>query len=298
MTMADAVSRFVPDGASVCAGTALEAQIPFAAGYEIARQRRRDLTLIGPISDVLFDLLIAAGCVSRVVAAWVGNVSVGLGHAYRRAVERGEPRRIEVEDHSNETIALALLAGALGSPYIPTRSLLGTSLLDSNPRLRRADDPFSGTPVVLVPAIVPDVTIVHVQRADALGHCHCWGPLGVTREAALAARRVIVVTEAVWPTARILSDPNLVLIPAFKVAAVVHRPWGAWPSPVQGAYGRDHAAYLEYHEASRTAAGHGAWLEDRVFGSTWDELLARLGRDRLEQLAVRTPRLSAPLDYA
>jgi glutaconate CoA-transferase subunit A len=298
MTMAEAIARFVPDGASVCAGTALEAQIPFAAGHEIVRQRRRDLTLIGPISDVLFDMLIAAGCVARVVAAWVGNVSAGLGHAYRRAVEQGEPRRVEVEDHSNQSVALALLAGALGSPYIPTRSLLGTSLLDSNPRLRRAEDPFSATPVVLVPALIPDVTILHVQRADALGHCHCWGPLGVTREAVLAARRVIVVAETIWPTAHILSDPNLVLVPAFKVAAVVHRPWGAWPSPVQGAYGRDHAAYQEYHRASRTAASHAAWLEEWVFGATWDEVLARLGRDRLDRLAVTSPRLSVPLDYA
>lgn len=298
MTMREAVARFVPDGASVCAGTALEAQIPFAAGHEIARQGRRELTVIGPISDVLFDMLIAAGCVTRVVAAWVGNVSAGLGHAYRRAVERGEPHPIEIEDHSNQTIALALLAGALGSPYIPTRSLLGTSLLDSNPRLRLAEDPFSGTPVVLVPALVPDVTIVHVQRADALGHCHCWGPLGITREAALAARRLIVVTEEVWPTERILADPNLVLVPAFKVVGVVHRPWGAWPSPVQGAYGRDHAAYEEYHQASRTAAGHRAWIEEWVLGATWDDVLARLGRERLEGLAVRSPRPSAPLDYA
>ena len=192
-TMAEAIARCVPDGSSVCMGTALEALIPFAAGHELLRQHKRDLVLIGPISDMLFDQLIGAGCVRRVAAAWVGNVSAGLGHNYRRAVERGEPRSIEVEDHSNFSIALALLAASLGSPYVPTHSLLGTSLLDSNPRLRTSTDPFSGQAVVLVPALAPDLTILHVQRADVLGHCQCWGLLGVTREAAMAARAVLVV---------------------------------------------------------------------------------------------------------
>src|SRR5512134_301113 len=132
MSMRDAVARFVPDGASVCMGAALEALIPFAAGHELIRQRRRDLTLIGPISDILFDQLIGAGCVRRVIAAWVGNVSAGLGHNYRRAVEKGVPARLDVEDHSSLTMAFALQAAALGVPYVPARSLLGTGLLESN----------------------------------------------------------------------------------------------------------------------------------------------------------------------
>ena len=133
--MQEAVGRFVPDGASVCMGTALEALIPFAAGHELIRQRRRDLTLVG-ISDILFDQLMAAGCVRRIQAAWVGNVSAGLGHNYQRAVEHGVSHRIEVEDHSNLSIAAALQAGAMGAPYIPTRSLLGTGLPDSNPTFK------------------------------------------------------------------------------------------------------------------------------------------------------------------
>jgi len=131
--MQEALGRFVPDGASVCMGTALEALIPFAAGHELIRQRHRDLTLVGPISDILFDQVVAADCVRRIQAAWVGNASAGLGHNYKRAVEHGVPHRIEVEDHSNLSIATALQAGAMGAPYIPTRSLLGTGLLDSNP---------------------------------------------------------------------------------------------------------------------------------------------------------------------
>ncbi len=146
MSMRDAVARFVPDGASICMGTALEALIPFAAGHELIRQRRRDLTLIGPISDILFDQLIGAGCVRRVIAAWVGNVSAGLGYNYRRAVEQRVPGPIEVEDHSNLTIAFALQAAALGVPYLPTRSLLGTDLPNSNPTFKAADRSLVGHP--------------------------------------------------------------------------------------------------------------------------------------------------------
>ena len=148
MTMREAVARFVPDGSVVCMGTALEAAIPFAAGHELIRQARRNLTLVGPISDILFDQLVGAGCVARIVAAWVGNVSAGLGHNYRRACEQGVPAPLAVEDHTNLTLAVALLAGSIGAPYIPTRSLLGTGLLESNPGFRSAEDPWSGRPVV------------------------------------------------------------------------------------------------------------------------------------------------------
>jgi glutaconate CoA-transferase subunit A len=297
-SMQDAVARLVSPGASVCMGTALEAAIPFAAGHEIIRQRIADLTLICPISDVLFDQLIGAGCVARVVGAWVGNVSAGLGHNYRRAVEKGLPRPVTVEDHSNFTIALALTAATLGAPYIPTRSLLGTSLLDSNPRFRRSNDPWSGEPLVLVPALTPDVTILHVQRADVYGRCHTWGTLGISREAAFAAREVIVVAEEISPTERILADPNLILVPELKVSAVVHEPYGALPSPVQGCYGRLHDFYARYHEASRTPDGFARWLDEWVLGvSDWKGFLDRLDADTLARLRPVRPLLSEPLDY-
>ena len=296
--MHEAVARFVPDGASVCMGTALEALIPFAAGHELIRQRRRDLTLIGPISDILFDQLIAAGCVRRIQAAWVGNVSAGLGHNYRRAVERGVPHPIEVEDHSNLTIAAALQAGAMGAPYLPTRSLLGTGLLDSNPSFKQALDPFSGDPVVLIPALTPDVAILHVQRSDPEGQAHCWGTLGVTRQAALAARRIIIVAEEIRPRELILSDPGLVLAPALKVAAVVREPFGAYPSPVQGCYRRGHDFFHRYHEESRTEEGARAWLDRWVYGvADWQGFLALLGEGALRDVRITTPRLSEPLDY-
>ncbi len=298
MSMRDAVARFVPDGASVCLNAGIEALIPFAAGHELIRQRRRDLTLIGPISDMLFDQLIGAGCARRIIAAWVGNVSAGLGHNYRRAVETGVPVPLEVQDHSNLTLGFGLKAAALGVPYLPTRSLLGTGLLESNPTFKQATDPWSGAPLVLVPAIVPDVAILHVQRADEDGRGHVWGALGITREAALAARRVILVAEEIWPGERMLSDPGLVLAPEFKVVAVVHEPFGAFPSPVQGHYGRHHEFYRRFHEESRTVEGNQEWLERWVLGvDDWKGFLDRVGSDALERIRIRRPRPSEPLDY-
>src|SRR2546428_1241369 len=293
LSLDDAVARFVADGASVVMGTALESLIPFAAGHALIRQRRRDLELIGPISDMLFDQMIGAGCVRRITAAWVGNVSAGLGHNYRRAVEHGIPNRLELEEHSNFSVGLGLLAAAMGVPYLPTRTLLGSDLVKRNPRLR------PGEPGLLhVAAIQPDVAILHVQRADAEGHAHCWGTLGVTKPAALAAKRLIIVAEEIWPRERILSDPGLVLAPTLKVAAVVHEPFGAYPSPVQGCYGRGHDFYRRYHEDSRTAEGMQAWLDRWVHGvADWRGFLSRLGTDALDAVRVKAPRLSEPLDY-
>jgi len=298
VTMAEAVGRHVPDGSSIVLGTALEAAIPFAAGHELIRQRRRDLTLIGPISDILFDQLVGAGCVRKVVAAWVGNVIAGLGHNFRRAVERGQPRPIEVEDHSNFTIALGLLAGALGSPFIPTRSLLGTDLLRSNPTFRVEPSPLTGEPLVLVSALTPDIAILHAQRSDAEGRAHAWGTLGVTREAALASRGVILVSEELCPSELLLRDPNLILVPAFKVLAVVHEPWGAHPSPLQGCYGRDHGHYLRYHQDTRSPEGARAWLDRWVHGvPDRRAYLELVGEATRAQLRVKQPSLSEPLNY-
>jgi glutaconate CoA-transferase subunit A len=295
MSMREAIATFVPDGAAVALGLALESVIPFAAGHEIMRQQRQRLTLIGPISDMLFDQLIGASCVERVIAAWVGNVSAGLGHNYRRWTE-GAAGRLVVEDHSNFSIALALRAGAMGVPYIPTRSLLGSDLLRSNPKFRVIDD--EGTPLVRVPAVVPDVTIIHTQRADAEGYAHAWGNLGISEEAALAAKRVIVCAEEIVPASTIRSDPNRVLVPAFKVCAVVHEPGGAHPSPVQGHYNRDHVMYHDYHIASRTEAGFSKWLTEWVLGiADRETYLGKLGMERWSALQAKKVRNAVPVNY-
>ena len=258
--MREAIARFVPDGATVAMGTCLEPAIPFAAGHELIRQGRRDLTLVGPISDALFDQLIGAGCVARVVAAWVGNVSEGLGHAYRRAAEKGEPRAIEIHDHSNFSISLALWAAAWNAPFIPTRTLLGSDIPRGNPALQLEDGWLRVLPVK------PDVTILHVQRADAGGRAHAWGPLGISEEAGLAAARVILCCEELVGSEVTLSDPNRILLPETKVVAVVHEPGGSHPAPLQGYWRRDHEAHREYAARSRTAEGFAGWLQEWVLG--------------------------------
>ena len=298
MSLGEAIERFVPDGASVALGLALEALIPFAAGHEIMRQRRRDLTLIGPISDMLFDQMIGAGCVGKVQAAWVGNVSEGLAHNYRRAVEQDMPHPLIVEEHSNFSIALSLLAAGLGAPYLPTRTLLGSDIPRQNPTFRQGTDPWSGEPLLLVPAIRPDITILHAQRADAEGNAHIWGSLGVCEEAAMAAQGIILVAEEIVARETILSDPNRVLTPAVKVLAVVHEPGGAHPAPVQGYYNRDHASFRDYHTQTRSVEGFEQWLAEWVTGvANRQDYLARLGAERWNGLAVKEHRYAAPTDY-
>jgi glutaconate CoA-transferase subunit A len=298
LSLAEALRRYVPDGAAVALGTALECLIPFAAAHELIRQRRRDLTLIGPISDVCFDQLLAAGCARRVVAAWVGNVQHGSGYGFRRALEQGIPRPLAMEDHSNFTIALALEAAALGVPYLPTRTLLGSDVLARNPRLLPATCPFTGDPLVLVPALAPDVAILQVQRSDAEGNCHAWGPTGVSQAAGKASRAVVVISEELVAPEVIRSDPSRLLVPGFRVSAVVHLPWGAHPSPVQGHYNRDHTVYAEYHRRSITAEAATAWLREWVLDlPDHAAYLAKLGRERLDGLRPRTSRPAAPVDY-
>jgi glutaconate CoA-transferase subunit A len=298
MTMCDAVARFVPRGASVVMGAALESLIPFAAGHEIIRRQVRDLTLIGPISDTLFDQLIGAGCVRKVIAAWVGNVSAGLGHNYRRACEQGIPHRLEVSDHSNFTVSLALLAGGLGAPYIPTYSLLGTDIPGTNPGFRQSISPFGGEKILLVPSLQPDVAILHVQRSDENGNAHAWGSLGISEEAALASQRIIIVAEEIVPHQIIVSDPNRVLAPSFKVCAVVHEPGGAHPSPVQGYYNRDHEYYHEYHRTTRTVEGNAEWMGQWVADvKDRAEYLQKLGEERWQGLQLKEHRYAAPVDY-
>jgi glutaconate CoA-transferase subunit A len=289
MPLAEAIDRFVPDGATVAIGVALEPLIPFAAGHELIRQRRRDLDLVGPISDALFDQLVGAGCVRRVTAAWVGNVSEGLGHCYRRACEIGVPRSIEVHDHSNFSISLALWAAAWNVPSLPTRTLLGSDIPRTNPNLSVRDG------LVHVNAVHPEVAIVHVQRADADGRAHAWGPLGITEEAGLAAERVIVTCEELVDRSVTLSDPNRILWPETKVVAVVHEPGGAHPSPVQGHFKRDHAIYREYAERSRSLEGFDGWLHDWVHGVP--DRAAYLHKIDVESLRIRRRRPSVPVDF-
>src|SRR5713226_3720672 len=298
VSMQKAVTEHVPSGSMVLMGAQLEQMIPFAAGHEIIRQGRRDLTLVGPISDILFDQMIGAGCVTRVMAAWVGNASAGVGYCFRRAVEKSIPRAIETVDHTNLTIGLALHAAAMGVPFLPTYSTLGSDLLKRNGNLREFSSPVNEERLVAVRALRPDVAILHVQRADAAGNAHLWGNLGVAIDGARASRKVLVVAEEIVAPEVISSDPNRTLIPGFLVTAVVHEPWGAHPSPVQGHYGRDHAFFSQYHEQSRELEEFERWLARWVNGvPDRRAYMNLLGACRVEALGVREHAHSAPADF-
>ena len=294
--MRDAIAEFVPDGSSVAMGLQLEQMIPFAAGHEIIRQKRRDLRLIGPISDCLFDQLIGAGCVKDVVAAWVGNVMMGQAYNFRRAVEAGDVR---VFNMTNFTIALGLQAGAMGVPFLPTRTAMGSDIPKGNHFFYQIISPFEPKEVLLaVRAIVPDVTIVNVQRADAEGNAHCWGNFGVMLEGVRAAKRVIVVAEEIVSADVIASDPNRTVIPGFLVSALVHEPFSAHPSPVQGYYSRDNEFFRAYHAETKSREDFARWRSkwvDEVRDRT--EYLRVLGSERIDALRVKKHAYSAPADY-
>lgn len=294
----EAVARFVPDGASVALGLQLESMIPFAAGHEIIRQGKRDLALVGPISDILLDQLIGAGCAKRVTAAWVGNVMMGSAYNFRRAIEDGIPHAVEMVDHTNFTLALALHAGALGVPFLPTYTAGGSSVIARNPGLAEFEAPFTGEKMQAVRAISPDVTIVQAQRSDASGNAHVWGNLGVLPDAVHAAKHVIVVAEEIVSAKVIASDPNRTVIPGFLVSAVAEVPFGAHPSPVQGYYNRDNEYFGEYHKATRTRAQFEAWLAEWVTGvKERKEYLRRLGEARIDSLKVKKHAWSARADF-
>ena len=294
----DAIAQDIDDGNSIAMGCALESLIPFAASYEIIRQRKKNLTLIAPISDMQFDQLIGAGCVKKIIASWVGNVAAGLGHNYRRAAESAIPHPIEIEEHSNFTIGLGLQAAAIGLPFLPTKSSRGSDISPS-PQFGSVKCPFTGDELLAVKAITPDVAILHVQRADRDGNAHAWGNFGVIKEAAFAAKKVILTCEEIIDHDVILSDPNRTLIPGFLVASVVHQPFGSHPSPAQGYTRRDDSFYFEYHKETRFRDGFEKWLQTWVFSvADHGEFLDRLGGDRLKRLVPQENLFAAPVNFS
>jgi glutaconate CoA-transferase, subunit A len=315
-SIGQAIAAYVPDGSSVALGLQMEQMIPFAAGHEIMRQKKRDLRLIGPISDILFDQLIGAGCVKDVVAAWVGNVMMGTAYNFRRAVESspwatytgapGAPDRPEgfrVFNMSNFTLALALQAGAMGVPFLPTRTARGSDIPKNNHFFYEIMSPFaseSGEREMLyaVRALVPDVAIVHVQRADEEGNAHCWGNFGVMIEGVRAAKKVIVCAEEIVSREVIASDPNRTVIPGFLVSAVCEVPLGAHPSPVQGYYRRDDSFFRQYHEESKTPEQFESWAKRWVYGvKDIAEYANLLGGERVESLGVKQHAYAAQTDF-
>ncbi|MBU1494617.1 MAG: CoA transferase subunit A [Actinobacteria bacterium] len=272
--------------------------ICFAAGHEVIRQRKRDLTLCRLTPDVVYDQMVAAGVATKLVFSWLGNPGVGSLNAIRRRIERADPEPIEIEEYSHFGMVCRYMAGAADLPFFPLHSYTGSDLPAANPRIAEVIDPYDGRPVHVVPPLRPDVAIVHAQRADAEGNTQMWGLLGCQREAAFAAARVIVVCEELVDEEVIRSDPNRTIIPGLIVDAVVVEPGACHPSYVQGHYDRDNRFYVEWDAISRDPATLAAWLDEWVYG-TEDHAgyLTGLGEERWASLAPGGPAMSAPVDY-
>lgn len=288
-----AISEYVQDGDNLYAA-GFTHLIPFAAGHEIIRQHKRDLTLARATPDLIYDQMVAAGCAKKVIFSYMGNPGVGSLRIVRRAIERGE---IEWEEYSHFGMISTLQAGAAGLPFMHMNPTAATSLEKANPRIKRVIDPYSGKELIAVPALNPDVSIIHVQRADVNGNAHLWGIVGEQKEAAFAAQKVILTAEEIVDEEIIRSDPNRTLIPGFIVDAVCHVPRACHPSYAQGYYDRDNAFYVDWDKVSKTEENVQAWLDEWVYGTkNHEEYLAKLGAEKLKDLEVEE-KLSAPVNY-
>jgi glutaconate CoA-transferase, subunit A len=294
VSMAEAVREHVRDGDTVVI-EGFTHLICFAAGHEIIRQGRRDLTLCRLTPDLIYDQMIAAGSARRLVFSWAGNPGAGSLHAFRRAVEKGTPP-LEIEEYSHFGMVARMSAGAAGLPFWVMRNYMGTDLPVANPRIRTITCPYTGEELATVPALNPDVTFVHAQRADRSGNTQVWGLLGVQKEAAFASRRVVVIVEELVDQSLIRSDPNRTLIPGMIVDAVVVEPWGAHPSYAQGFYDRDNEFYVAWEDISRDPAKLDAYLDRYVRGVKDRAEYLSLQPDLVKRLAAK-PHLSAGVNY-
>jgi glutaconate CoA-transferase subunit A len=301
--MCDAVAANVHDG-DVVAIEGFTHLICFAAGHEIIRQRKRDLTLARLTPDLIYDQMIAAGVARKLVFSWLGNPGVGGLHAIRRRIEPGAGAGVggaavlELEEYSHFGMVGRYTAGASNLPFYPLRSYFETDLPKANPLIRPIKSPYGDETVYAVPPLKPDVTIVHAQRADAAGNTQMWGLLGCQKEAAFAADRVIVVVEELVDESVVRADPNRTVIPGLIVDAVVVEPWGAHPSYVQGAYDRDNHFYRDWDAISRDEATTQEWLDEFVYGvSDRAEYMAKIGDERMAALQPLGSALSGSVDY-
>ena len=299
ISLSEAIAAHVHDGDVVYAA-GFTHLIPFAAAHEIIRQKRRDLTLARATPDIIYDQLVAAGCARKIIFSYAGNPGVGSLRMVRAAIEA---RRIEYEEYTHFGMITRLTAGAAGLPFLPMKATAADDLARVNPQYRPVADPYSadkerpGEKLWAVPALNPDVAIIHAQRADASGNTQIWGILGEQKEAAFAAQRVIVTAEEIVDEAVIRSDPNRTIIPGLIVSAVCHVPGCAHPSYTQGYYDRDNVFYLEWDKISSSPESTQAWLAEWVYGvRDRAEYWQKLGPETHQRLAVK-PRWSQPVNY-
>lgn len=288
-----AIAEHVHDGDCVYAA-GFTHLIPFAAGHEIIRQRKRELTLARATPDILYDQMVAAGCARKVIFSYSGNPGVGSLRVVRTEIEAG---RLDYEEYSHFAMITRLTAGAAGLPFLPMKSVGTLDLAHANPHYKTVTCPYTGETLNTVPALNPDVAIVHVQRADIHGNSHIWGIIGEQKEAAFASKRVIVTAEEIVDEGVIRSDPNRTAIPSLVVTAVCHVPGAAHPSYTQGYYDRDNAFYLAWDKVSASREQTEAWLQEWVFAVPDREAYwAKLDLETRRRLEV-TEQLSAPVNY-
>lgn len=292
-SMQEAVQQFVRDGDCVYAA-GFTHLIPFAAGHEIIRQGRRNLVLARATPDLIYEQMVAAGCARKLIFSYAGNPGVGSLRIVREELEAG---RLEWEEYSHFGMISRLQAGASGLPFIPMKQTAATDLERANPNIKRVPDPYGGKDVIVVPPLHPDVAIVHAQRADKNGNAHIWGIIGEQKEAAFAAKHVIVTAEEIVDEDVIRSDPNRTLVPEIIVDAVVEAPFAAHPSYTQGYYDRDNAFYLNWDKVTESREETNRWLEEWVFGvKDRREYWQKLGAETHARLKV-APRPAAGVDY-
>ena len=264
VSLRDAIAQHVEDGSSL----ALEGfthLIPFAAGHEVIRQRRRGLTLIRMTPDLIYDQMIGMGCASRLIFSWGGNPGVGSLHRFRDAIQSGWPVPLQIEEHSHADMAARYQAGASGLPFAVIRGYVGSDLPKHNPKIKSLQCPFTGEILAATPAINPDVTIIHAQKADRKGNVLIYGIVGVQKEAALAAKKVIVTVEEV--VEHLDAPPNACVLPSWIVSCVCVVPGGAHPSYAHGYYKRDNAFYKAWDAISRERDSFTKWMSAHVLST-------------------------------
>ena len=291
--LSEAIASFVNDGDVVYAA-GFTHLIPFAAGHEMIRQNKKDLTLARATPDLIYDQMVAAGCARKVIFSYMGNPGVGSLRIVRSALEQG---KLEWEEYSHFGMITRLQAGASGLPFLPMNQTGATDLENANPNIQRISDPFGGKDVIVVSALNPDVAIVHVQRADVNGNGHLWGIIGEQKEATFAAKKVILTAEEIVDEAVIRSDPNRTMIPGIVVSAVCHVPFACHPSYAQGYYDRDNEFYLAWDKISESAEATKQYLDEWVYGvKDRNEYWQKLGAETHQRLEV-SPQMSKPINY-
>jgi len=262
LSLQDAIAEFLHDGDTV-AMEGFTHLIPFAAGHEVIRQRKRDLTLVRMTPDLIYDQLIGMGCARRLIFSWGGNPGVGSLHRFRDAVEKGWPQPLEIEEHGHAGMAAAYAAGAANLPIAILRGYVGTDLARVNANVRFIEDPFTGQQLAAIPALRPDVTIIHAQRADRAGNVLIEGIVGVQKEAVLAATHSVVTVEEIVDDLR-LASPNSVVLPSWTIDAIAEAPGGARPSYAHGYYRRDNAFYTAWDGIARERETFQVWMREHV----------------------------------